>query len=69
MAKSNPSVVAVLDDEDSVRTVNARRRIRTQLETDIEAFLSNGGSIQEVEMNVTADPPTKPVSRYGGRPI
>lgn len=69
MAKRNPSVVAVIDDEDSVRTVNARKRIRNQLESDIEAFLSNGGLIQEVEMNVTADPPTKPVSRYGGRPI
>jgi len=69
MAKRKPSVVAVEDDEDSVRTVNARKRIRNQLESDIEAFLSNGGSIQEVAMNVTADPPTKPVLRYGSKPI
>ncbi len=68
MAKGNPSNV-VQDDEDSVRTLNARKRIRDQLEADVEAFLSNGGAIQEVEVNVTADPPTKPVSRYGGRPI
>ena len=68
MAKSNPSNV-VQDDEDSVRTLNARKRIRDQLEAVVEAFLSNGGAIQKVEVNATADPPTKPVSRYGGRPI
>lgn len=67
MAKSSPNIVQ--DDEESVRTMNAKKRIRRQLESDIESFLANGGSIQSVEMNVTADPPTKPVSRYGGRPI
>jgi len=67
MAKSSPKLIK--DDEESVCTMNARKRIRDVLESDIELFLRNGGSIQEVDMNVTADPPTKPVSKYGGRPI
>lgn len=59
----------VKDDEESVKTINAKGRIRDQLDSDIEAFLAKGGSITEVDVNVTADPPTKPVSKYGGRPI
>lgn len=69
MAKDNAKTQSVEDDENSVRTVNAKKRIRTQLEMDIEEFLAKGGSIQRVDTNVTADPPTKPVSRYGGRLI
>lgn len=60
---------AVEDDENSVPTLNGKKRVRNQLEADIEVFLANGGSIESVDTNVTADPPTKPVSRYGGRPI
>tara|TARA_R110002111_G_scaffold240806_2_gene302453 strand:- start:1417 stop:1614 length:198 start_codon:yes stop_codon:yes gene_type:complete len=63
------TIERIVDDEESVKTLNAKERIRGQLDSDIEAFLSRGGSITEVEVNVTADPPTKPVSKYGGRPI
>ena len=59
----------MIDDDEGVNTLNAKERIRGQLDSDIEAFLSKGGSITEIEVNVTADPPTKPVSKYGGRPI
>ena len=59
----------VEDDEDSVRTMNAKNGARSQLESDMEAFLAKGGAIVQVDTNVTADPPSKPVSRYGGRPI
>ncbi len=59
----------IADDEDCVNTVNAKERIRTQLDSDIEAYLSKGGAITEIDVNVTADPPSKPVSKYGGRPI
>jgi len=57
------------DDDESVGTLNAKEQIRGQLDADIEAFLSKGGSITEVEVNVSADPPTKPVSKYGGGAI
>jgi hypothetical protein len=59
----------IADDEDFVNTVNAKERIRTQLDSDIEAYLSKGGAITEIDVNVTADPPSKPVSKYGGRSI
>ena len=57
------------DDNESLRTLNARKAIRDQLEDDMEAFLAAGGRVQEIDVNVMADPPTKPVSKYGGRPI
>jgi hypothetical protein len=57
------------DDSDSLRTPNASQAVREQLDNDVEAFLAAGGSVQEIEVNVMADPPTKPVSKYGGRPI
>ncbi len=57
------------DDNESLRTLNARKAVRDQLEDDIEAFLAAGGSVQKIDVNVMADPPTKPVSKYGGRPI
>ena len=59
----------IKDDENSIKTVNAKQNVRQQLDADIEAFLANGGSINEIGANVTADPPSKPVSKYGGRPI
>ncbi|MFT4798742.1 MAG: hypothetical protein ACJAXW_004311 [Candidatus Azotimanducaceae bacterium] len=59
----------VSDDAKSVNTLNAKERIRGQLNMDIEAFLSKGGAITEVELNVSADPPIKPASKYGGRSI
>ena len=59
----------IKDDEESIKTVNAKQNVREQLDADIEAFLARGGAINEVNPNVTADPPTKPVSKYGGRPI
>lgn len=59
----------IKDDEESVKTVNAKQNVRQQLDSDIEAFLASGGAISEIDSNVTADPPTKPVSKYGGRPI
>ncbi|MCB1645137.1 MAG: hypothetical protein KDI36_06770 [Pseudomonadales bacterium] len=58
----------VIEDDDP-HTIDARQKIRSQLEADIEAFLKAGGAILEIEPNVTADPPRKPESKYGGRPI
>ena len=46
-----------------------RQRAREQLEADVAAFLANGGEIQEVAVNVMADPPRAPQSNYGGQPI
>jgi flagellar basal body-associated protein FliL len=68
-AKMTSAEKIIKDDEESIRTVNAKHNVRQQLDADIEAFLAKGGAISEIDANVTADPPIKPVSKYGGRPI
>lgn len=51
------------------RTVESRKKLRESLNSQVEEFLKRGGKIQEVPTNVTADPPKKPGSDYGNRPI
>lgn len=57
------------EDAPEARSVTSRCRIREQLQHDVEAFLARGGHIDHVEQNVLADPPHRPVSDYGSRPI
>jgi hypothetical protein len=51
------------------RTVTSRSRLRSKVEDDIAAFLHQGGTIDEIAADVTADPPKKPESNYGSRAI
>ncbi|MFD1217523.1 MULTISPECIES: hypothetical protein [Microbulbifer] len=51
------------------RSLSSRKRARSQLSAEVEAFLARGGAISEVEPDVTADPPRKPQPKYGSRPI
>ena len=51
------------------RTVESRHQIRNQVADDIEKFLQQGGSINYVDPDVTADPPRKPENNYGSRAI
>ena len=46
-------------------SVAARSGERDQLAADVEAFLSQGGDIQEVPKDFRADPPKKPQNNYG----
>lgn len=57
------------DDGADARTVAGRQKVREKLAKDVEAFLARGGRIQEVDANTTADPPVRPTSEYGSRPI
>lgn len=57
------------EDDAEHRTLTSRRRLRSQVDHDIEDFLANGGEIKKVDAHVTADPPKKPSSNYGSRPI
>lgn len=50
-------------------SVKSRETARAALNSQIEEFLSRGGKINLIENNVTADPPRKPTSNYGSRPI
>ncbi len=50
-------------------TVSAKESLRREMEEQIQRFLQSGGKIQEVPPDVTADPPRKPESSYGSKPI
>ncbi len=50
-------------------TVSSKEAIRRQLEEEMERFLARGGKVQEIPPDVTADPPKKPESNYGSKPI
>jgi len=56
-------------DDGTDRSISSREAIRNQLQAEVEQFLKNGGAVQKIDPHVTADPPTKPISNYGGRPI
>jgi len=56
-------------EEGVLRSIASRQKLRTQVDSEVEAFLKAGGSINEIEPNVMADPPRKPTSNYGSRPI
>ena len=56
-------------DVDELPSVVAKQKERDALARAMEEFLSRGGKVQEVEANVVADPPKKPDSKYGSRPI
>ncbi|MET0380080.1 MAG: hypothetical protein ABW049_13900 [Spongiibacteraceae bacterium] len=57
------------EDVPEERTVSSRQGLRDEMSRQIEDFLARGGQIKEIDPNVTADPPRKPESEYGSRPI
>ncbi len=56
-------------DFEELPSIEAKQKERDALARAMEEFLSRGGKVQEVEANVVADPPKKPDSKYGSRPI
>ncbi|TWH76057.1 hypothetical protein LX59_00976 [Azomonas agilis] len=57
------------DEVEDLPTPEAKQKDRDELARAMEEFLARGGTIQEIEPNVVADPPKKPDSKYGSRPI
>jgi hypothetical protein len=57
------------DDMPNSASIAERERQRSEVASEIEAFLAKGGGITSVEANLRADPPKKPESNYGSRPI
>ena len=57
------------DDMPNSATIAERKRQRDEVASEVEAFLAQGGGITAVDANVRADPPKKPESNYGSRPI
>jgi len=68
-SSSGGSVAKDKDDGADARTVAGRQKVREKLAKDVEAFLAKGGQIKEIDANTTADPPVRPTSEYGSRPI
>ncbi|ROS02005.1 hypothetical protein EDC56_2454 [Sinobacterium caligoides] len=68
-SKADLEYMGSRDEAADARTIESRRRIRNKVKEDIEAFITAGGAIDQVAANVTADPPKKPSSNYGGRAI
>lgn len=64
-AKKSKAAVEV----EEMPSVEAKQKERDALARAMEEFLARGGKVQEVEANVVADPPKKPDSKYGSRPI
>ncbi|MBV1960074.1 MAG: hypothetical protein KUG48_00520 [Oleibacter sp.] len=56
-------------DDMLVSSGEEKEKLRLAMAAEVEAFLSRGGKIQEVGVNVMADPPRKPQTSYGSRPI
>lgn len=57
------------DEVSEEHTIASRQKVRDEMAREIEEFLARGGKIAQIEPNVTADPPRKPESDYGSRPI
>ena len=56
-------------EEGVLRSLASRKKLRDKVDNEVENFLNAGGAINEIEPNVMADPPRKPTSNYGSRPI
>ena len=69
MEKHEKEFFGSREDRPEDRTVTSRAKVRTELTDQIEAFLAKGGAINHIDPNVMADPPRKPQSNYGSRPI
>ncbi|NRH27716.1 MULTISPECIES: transcriptional regulator SutA [Pseudomonas] len=67
-SKSKTKAKAAVDPDD-LPSVEAKQKERDALAQAMEEFLARGGKVQEVEPNVVSDPPKKPDSKYGSRPI
>ncbi|ADP99101.1 hypothetical protein SAMN04487869_103233 [Marinobacter sp. DSM 26671] len=56
-------------DSDDNHSIAGRARVRAQLQADIEAFLSQGGRIQEVDTSFRSDTPRKVEVGFNNRSL
>ncbi|MFZ3203764.1 MAG: transcriptional regulator SutA [Pseudomonas sp.] len=66
--KSKTKAKAAVNVEE-LPSIEAKQKDRDALARAMEEYLARGGKVQEVEPNVVSDPPKKPDSKYGSRPI
>lgn len=65
-SKASPSAAGQTDAE---RLLADREMLRSKMASEVEDFLKSGGKVEQVERGKRADPPRKPESQYGSRPI
>jgi hypothetical protein len=68
-APSGKGKAKAVIEEEELPSVEAKQAERDALAKAMEEFLARGGKVQEIDPNVVADPPKKPDSKYGSRPI
>ncbi len=68
-SKVRKKAAASKGDELEGVSLEAKERERQMLAQQIEEYLARGGKVQEVKDDVLNDPPRKPESKYGSRPI
>lgn len=56
-------------DSDDSHSIAGRARVRAQLQADIEAFLNQGGRIQEVDTTFRSDTPRKVEVGFNNRSL
>jgi hypothetical protein len=66
--KSRKKAAAAAEDLEGA-SIEAKEREREMLARQIEEFMARGGKVQQIDDNVVSDPPRKPESKYGSRPI
>ncbi len=59
----------VPEQTEAERLLADREALRSQMASEVEEFLKAGGKVEQVERGKRADPPRKPESQYGSRPI
>ncbi len=69
MSEKNKPGKLVPEQTDAERQLADREALRSQMASEVEAFLKAGGKVEQVERGKRADPPRKPESQYGSRPI
>ena len=52
-AESEPEPAAAREETVETRSIEARRKLREQMQADIDKFLKSGGQIEHVEPSVT----------------
>jgi len=68
-SKKPSKAAAVAASAEELPSLQAKQKEREALDKAIAEFLARGGKVQEIGSNVLADPPKKPESKYGSRPI
>ena len=57
------------DEPAEERTVESRKKLRANLDAQIEEFLKNGGHIEEIPSNFRSNEPKKPSQEYGNQSL